>query len=494
MPPRCLISHRLTSSIQYRGLLPSSSSALRWSGRRNTDSYTSHRNQSTSSTVSWPLDPHPPNTTPLPLHGIRILDLSRVLAGPFCTQILADYGASVLKVEQPVVGDETRQWRTHGETAQFWKDNETGSSAMPTMSLYYASINRNKRSMTLNLKAPAALPILQSLIREADVLVHNFLPSRAEALGLGYEAVKKVNPRLIYASVSGYGGTGPKANRAGYDAIALAEAGLLHITGNKDSGPTKPGVAIADLCTGLYAHGAILAGLRQRDADGVGGRGCKVDGSLFETGLSLLINVGLASLNLDLAKGKEGRRTGGRFGLGHAALVPYGGFETGENSIEGGTGRMMFIAANNNRQWKRLCEVMGAEQLLQEERFSTNDGRVENRDEINGLIGARFKKKSLKEWLAVFEGSGLPYGPINNVVEALEDEQSLARGMVVDIDDFEAAKDGVLKTIGPAVKFEGANMSVRRKPPTLGEHTDEVLSGLGFTGATIEELRRENVV
>jgi succinate---hydroxymethylglutarate CoA-transferase len=353
------------------------------------------------------------------------------------------------------------------------------------MSLYYASINRNKRSMTLNLKHPTALGIVKELAKQADVLVHNFLPSAIAKLGLTWEEMHALNPRLVYASISGYGATGPKAARAGYDAIALAEAGLLHITGNKDSGPTKPGVAIGDLCTGLYVHGAILAGLRQRDVEG---KGCKIDGSLFETGLTLLINVGLASLNLDLDKGPERRRKGGRFGLGHAALVPYGGFKTKD-------GRMIFVAANNNRQWRKLCEVLAIwDEVRGVERFGSNDGRVENREEVDGLVGKRLMEKTSKEWLEVFEGTGLPYGAINNVVEALEDEQSHARDMVMEIKDFEAAKDGVLRTIGPAVKFDSAKMGLRRKPPTLGEHTDEILSDLGYDSVAVEQLRRDKVV
>jgi succinate---hydroxymethylglutarate CoA-transferase len=350
------------------------------------------------------------------------------------------------------------------------------------MSLYFASVNRNKKSMTLDLKSPEGVEVVRRLVQQSDVLVHNFLPGKAEELGIGWEEMREVNKGLVYASVSGYGANGPKKSRAGYDAIALAEAGLLHITGERDGGPVKPGVAIGDLCTGLYCHGAILAGLRQRD---VTGEGCRVEGSLFETGLSLLINVGLASLNLDRDRGK--RRRGGRFGLGHAALVPYGGFKTRD-------GRMLFIAANNNRQWKKLCEVMSLGDLLAEERFGSNDGRVENREEIDGLLQKRFDELSLTEWLQIFDGTGLPYGPINDVVEALEDEQSLARNMVMEIDDFEAAKDGLLRTIGPAVKFEGTNMDVRLKPPRLGEHTEEVLSELGYNQTSIDRLRSDGIV
>ena len=405
-----------------------------------------------------------------------MLDLSRVLAGPFCTQILADYGADVLKVEQPGIGDETRLWRTDGE-GQKWKEE------YPLMSLYFAAINRNKRSMTVNLKDEKGIEIIKQLAKESDVMVNNFLPGKMQKMGLGWEEMKQITPRLVYASVSGYGASGPSSQRAGYDAIALAEAGMLHITGEATGPPTKPGVAIADLCTGLYAHGAILAALRQRD---VTGEGCSIDGSLFETSLSLLINVGLASLNLDVDKGAEKRRRGKRMGLGHAALVPYGAFKTKE-------GRYFFLAANNNRQWDALSKKMDIPELAGEKHFQSNDGRVENRKEINDTLQKRFSEMTLPEWLDEFGGSGLPYGPINDVVEALEDRQSLARGMVMDIDHFEAARDGMLKTIGPAVKFEGHEFGVRRKPPLLGEHTDEVLEELGMAD-NADALRASGVV
>ncbi|OAP59026.1 hypothetical protein AYL99_06323 [Fonsecaea erecta] len=453
---------------------------------------------SSSSSSSWVQIPHrplstftpgnnnkPPNRR-LPLEGLKILDLTRVLAGPFCTQILADYGASVLKVEQPGVGDETRQWRTHHE-AQKWKDQHR------LMSLYFAAVNRNKKSVTVNFKDARGREIVARLARQwegtgVDVVVHNFLPGKMEGMGLGYEQLKQAmgeaGERLIYAAVSGYGPSGPSAQRAGYDAIALAEAGLLHITGEEGRPPSKPGVAMADLCTGLYTHGAILAALHQRDRTG---KGCLIEGSLFESSLSLLINVGLASLNLDVDQGPEKRRRGKRLGLEHPSLVPYGGFETKDK-------KMMYVAANNNRQWKGFCGRMGIAAMAEDERFSTNDGRVEHREEINRILQEKFRAKTKDEWLAAFEGSGLPYGAINDVVEALEHPQAKARNMVVDVEDFEAARDGVLRLIGPAVKFEGAQMNVRLKPPLLGEHTEEVLAKLGYGSAEVAELRKSGVV
>ena len=405
----------------------------------------------------------------LPLHGLKILDLSRVLAGPFCTQLLADYGADVLKIEQPGSGDETRVWRTTGEGV-FWKPE------YPLMSLYYASINRNKRSCTINLKTKTGVEIVKQMIKESDVVVENFLPGKIDELGLGWDVVKELNPRIIMASVSGYGPTGPSRQRAGYDAIALAEAGLLHITGQPDGPPAKPGIAIGDLCTGLYMHGAILAALEGRRSTGVG---CKLDASLFESSLSLLINVGLASLNL----GKKGTR----LGLGHPNLVPYGGYHTKD-------GRYMFIAANNNRQFSAFCKRIGRPELSTDERFNTNDGRVENRDELVRLINEHFSTKNLSEWLEIFEGSGLPYGAINDVTEALTHPQAGARAMVEEIDDFTSAAQGVLRTIAPAVKFGGMEMKARRNPPLLGEHTDEVLEEMGYGEEKLASLRKDGIV
>ena len=405
----------------------------------------------------------------LPLDGLKILDLSRVLAGPFCTQLLADYGADVLKIEQPGQGDETRQWRTSGEGV-FWKPE------YPLMSLYYASINRNKRSCTINLKSKKGVEIVKQMIKESDVVVENFLPGKIDELGLGWDVVKELNPKVIMASVSGYGPSGPSRQRAGYDAIALAEAGLLHITGQPGGPPTKPGIAIGDLCTGLYMHGAVLAALEARRSTGVG---CKLDASLFESSLSLLINVGLASLNL----GKKG----GRLGLGHPNLVPYGGYTTKD-------GRYMFIAANNNRQFTAFCQKIGRPEFSSDKRFDTNDGRVENRVELVRLINEHFSTKNLRDWLEIFEGSGLPYGAINDVNEALTHPQAEARAMVEEIDDFTSAAQGLLKTIAPPVKFSGIEMKARRKPPVLGEHTSEVLGEMGYSEAALVALRKQGIV
>ncbi len=394
-------------------------------------SATTRRHIRPLTTDSTPTSP----TKPL-LSGIKILDLTRVLAGPFCTQILADYGASVLKVEQPGTGDETRQWRAEGE-ARIWKHGGLNSSGVPVISCYYAAINRNKRSLTLNLKSEKGKEIVKRLAREADVVVNNFLPGKMEGMGLGYEELRKGNGGLVYASISGYGATGPSAQRGGYDAVVGAEAGLLHITGEQDGSPVKPGIAIADLCTGLYMHGAIVSALLGRERNG--GMGTKIEGSLFESVMSLLTNVASSWLNL----GKEGKR----WGMGHPSLVPYGGFETKN-------GGWLFVAANNNRQWKLFCEMVKDEDLSADERYRTNDGRVAHRVELEAVVQKRFKTKTLNEWLKVFEGGTLPYGPVNTIEGAFAHPQAEARNMVESV-EFEGMVDGVLRLLGIPSKGTG---------------------------------------
>ncbi|KAF8864617.1 CoA-transferase family III [Acephala macrosclerotiorum] len=385
------------------------------------------------------------------LHGIKILDMSRVLAGPFCTQILADYGAEVIKVEQPGQGDDTRYWRVDGERAIWGKENN--------MSCYFAAVNRNKRSITLDVKKAEGKEILLKLVKNADILVENFIPGKMEQFGLGYDVLSKLNPGLIFASISGYGAQGPYSKRAGYDIIAAAEAGLLHITGEQNGPPTKPGVALVDLSTGLYTHGAILAALQARHRTG---KGQKIDSSLFETQLSLLTSVATVWLNMQ----KEATR----FGTEHPSIVPYAAFQTKDSWIVCG--------AVNNRQFKVLVEVLGCPETAGDERFESNDKRIENRDELKVILDRCFMKKTTSEWLSALEGSGMPYGPINNIEDSFKHPQTKARDMMRTV-DFEAMIDGQLKMVGIPVKFGDTKISIRRRPPLLGEHTDEILKEIG---------------
>lgn len=376
------------------------------------------------------------------------------------------------------MGDETRQWRAAGES-QTWRDSQDDK-----MSLYFSAVNRNKRSITLNLKSAKGIEVVKQLAAESDVVIHNFVPGGAEAMGLAYDDLRRVNERLIYASVSGYGTSGPNRNRSGYDGIALGEAGLLHITGEPGGRPTKPGVAILDMCTGLYAHGAILAALAQRERTG---KGAKIEGSLFETGLNLLINVGVNALNLDTGGDPSARRRGQRWGLEHPSLVPYGAFSTKDD-------KFILIAGNNNRQWKLLCEKLELTEAAEDPRFQTNNGRLNHRTEINGVLGKRIAEYTKDEWMELLNESGLPYGAINDVVEALEHPQAVARDMIMDVPGVEAAQNGLLKLIAPAVRFEGTTMGVRLKPPRLGENTNQILRELGYTDVEISRMKEAEVV
>ncbi|KAL5317475.1 hypothetical protein ACEPPN_014570 [Leptodophora sp. 'Broadleaf-Isolate-01'] len=400
------------------------------------------------------------------LHGIKVLDMSRVLAGPFCTQILADYGAEVIKVEQPGQGDDTRYWRVDGETPTWGKENK--------MSYYFAAVNRNKRSITLDVKREEGKKILLSLVEKADILVENFIPGKMEQFGLGYDVLAKLNPSLIYASISGYGAEGPYSKRAGYDIIAAAEAGLLHITGERDGPPTKPGVALTDISTGLYTHGAILAALQARRRTG---KGQKIDSSLFETQLSLLTSVATVWLNM--------KKEATRFGTEHPSIVPYAAFKTKDS--------WLVCGAVNNRQFKTLVGLLGCVDVVDDERFGSNDRRIENRDSLKGILDACFVKRSTEEWLSALEGSGMPYGPINDMEHSFEHPQAKARDMIEEV-DFEGLLGGKLRTVGVPVKFGDTKAFIRRGPPRLGEHTDEILREIGMDAGEIEALRENGVL
>ncbi|KAI7333789.1 formyl-coenzyme A transferase [Hortaea werneckii] len=425
---------------------------------------------------TFPLRPHIrkqsseafPQTPSGPLKGIRVLDFGRILAGPFCSQILADYGADVVKVEQPGQGDETRSWQGKGESGA-WKDD------VGPMSFYFAAINRNKRSLTLDLKKPEALKIVKELVKETDIVIENFVPGGAEKLGVGYAELSKINPRLIYASISGYGSEGPYAHRAGYDAIAAAEGGLMHITGHPDGGPVRPGLGMTDMSTGLYMHGAIMAALYHREKSG---RGQHISASLFETQISLLINIGANWLNM----GRDGQR----FGAAHPSIVPY-------NTWRCKDGVWLALAANNDRQFRTLCQRIDREDLPRDERFTTNAQRVEHRADMDGILDSIFASKTSQEWTEVLNGSGLAHGPVNSIQKAFEHPQTAARNMIQPM-EWDAVSTGEWKGIGVPVKFSETEGAVRKRPPTLSEHTKEVLAEVGYTAQDIENLRGKGVV
>lgn len=408
-----------------------------------------------------------PSSSRGPLAGLKILDFTRVLAGPFCTQILADYGATVTKVEQPG-GEETRKWRGAGEDA-FWKA-DTGP-----MSLYFAALNRSKRSITLDLKKPAGIEVVKRLARESDVVVENFMPGTSERLGMGYEALSKINPRLVYASISGYGTTGPYAGRAGYDAIAAAEAGFMHCTGHPESPPVRAAFGMTDMSTGLFAHGAIMAALLERSQSG---KGQHISASLWETQLAMTVNVGGNWIN----RGVEG----GRYGAAHPSAVPYNAWQCRD-------GVYFVVAANSDKQYAKLCTRLEREDLISDERFETNALRVQNRKAIDDILADIFKMKSSDEWMQALSGSGLAHGPVNTVQRAFQHPQLEPRRMVEAV-GWQAAEDGEWRTLGVPVKFSETKGAVRGPPSLVGEHSEQVLKEAGFSGKEIAQMHEDGVV
>lgn len=394
----------------------------------------------------------------LPLDGIVVLDLSRILAGPYCTMMLGDLGAEVIKVERPGSGDDTRSWGppfAGGEAA------------------YYLCLNRNKRSLTLDLSRPAGRGIALDLAHRADVLVENFSPGVTTKLGIDWEAVSALNPRLIYCSITGYGPDGPYRDRTGYDMVVSAVGGLMGITGEEDGGPVKAGVAITDVTTGLMAQGAITAALLQRERTG---RGQKIDLSLLEAQVAALVNIG----SNYLVAGKQARR----WGTAHESIVPYQAFQAKDGHIA--------VAAANDKLWQRFCRVLGRPDLAADERYATNPRRVERRRELIPILAAELARKTRQEWMDLLVPEGIPCGPINSIEDVFNDPQVLHRGMLQVVDHKTI---GQLKLAGIPVKYSAAQLRVRRPPPLLGEHSEEILREfLNLDEREIARLREEGVI
>jgi crotonobetainyl-CoA:carnitine CoA-transferase CaiB-like acyl-CoA transferase len=391
------------------------------------------------------------------LAGIRVLDLTRVLAGPTCAMMLGDMGADVIKVEPPA-GDDTRSW---------------GPPFAAGEAAYYLGANRNKRSMTLNMAMPAGQKVLAGLIGRTDVVIDNFKLGTLARWGFRDEWFDAQAPAVVRCSITGYGTTGPKAALPGYDFVLQAESGLMSITGAADGPPTKYGVAIVDVCTGMLACNAILAALNARHGSG---RGQKVEVSLFESALHMLVNV--ASNVLVAGRG------GGRYGNGHASIVPYTTYQAKD--------AMMAIAVGNDVQFAKCAAVLGHPEWANDERFSTNRARVAHRGLVDGGINAALAVDTAGNWIAKLRAAGVPCGRINSVTEALADEQTQARDM---IETVAHPTIGDLRLTGMPYKFSATPASVRRPPPLLGEHTDEILRDeLGFDAAAIAALRREGVI
>jgi formyl-CoA transferase len=397
-------------------------------------------------------------TLPPALSGVRVLDLSRVLAGPYCTMLLGDLGADILKVEQPGHGDDTRAWGPP------YAGGESG---------YYLSVNRNKRSLTVDLKQSAGQDIIRALARESDVVVENFKLGTLERLGLGYAQLSELNPRLNWATISGYGPDGPDADRPGYDFVVQGEAGIMAITGEPDGEPMKVGVAVVDVTTGMYTAIAILAALRARDTHGVGQR---IDSSLLTSAVSWLANVGQNHLITD--------RPAKRYGNAHANIVPYQSFHARDQYITVGVG--------NDRQFAAFCAVLGLPDLPADPRYATNPARVEHRDELVTQLQAVIETRDAADLLAAWRAAGVPSGSINSVEQVFADPQVLAREMVVEIEHPTA---GALRMAGIPYAMSGTPSSVRLPPPLLGQHTDEILrERLGLSPERIAALRERGAV
>ncbi|PSN66933.1 CAIB/BAIF family protein [Corynespora cassiicola Philippines] len=404
----------------------------------------------------------------LPLAGIKVLDMTRVLAGPYCTQILGDLGGDVIKIEHPTRGDDTRAWGP--PYAKYSQDDLDG----PGESAYYLAVNRNKRSIGLSFAHPAGVDILHRLVKECDVLVENYLPGSLGKYAMDYETVSKINPGLVYASITGYGQTGPYRNRAGYDVMVEAEFGLMHITGARDGPPVKVGVAVTDLTTGLYTSNSIMAALLNRIKSG---RGQHIDVALSDCQVATLANIASSTLI-------SGKRDSGRWGTSHPSIVPYKAFKTSDGDI--------LLGGGNDRLYGVLCNRIGKPEWILDDRFKTNALRVKHRDTLEELIEAETRKKTTQEWLEILEGCGMPYAAINDVQDTLNHEHVLARDMVKEVDHPAC---GPIKLVNTPVKWSESTPGIRTPPPTLGQHTDEILKDtLGMSEGDVAALRGEGVV
>jgi crotonobetainyl-CoA:carnitine CoA-transferase CaiB-like acyl-CoA transferase len=405
------------------------------------------------------------------LDGIKVLDLSRVLAGPWCTQILADLGADVVKIERPGVGDDTRSWGP-----PFLKDAEGQDT---TQSTYFTACNRNKRSMTVDMASAEGQQILRRMAAEADVVVENFKTGGLAQYGLDYASLRAVNPRLVYCSVTGFGHDGPYAERAGYDLMIQAMSGMMSITGRPDAepggGPLRVGVALIDLFTGCYASTAILAALRAREASG---EGQHIDMALLDVSMAILANQATALLNT----GKPPQRQGNT----HPSLAPYQDIATQDGS--------MLLAIGNNGQFARFCEAAGHAEWAADERFASNTLRVKHRAELIALMEAVTRTRTTAEWVTLLEDKAVPCGPINDIGQAFGDAQVQARGLAVTLP--RDAGDGIEAITGVAspLRLTATPPVLRRAPPALGQHTDEVLAELGFSADEVARLKASQVV
>jgi crotonobetainyl-CoA:carnitine CoA-transferase CaiB-like acyl-CoA transferase len=392
-----------------------------------------------------------------PLSGLTVVDFTRVLSGPYCTMLLADMGARVIKIEQPGRGDDTRAW---------------GPPFIGRESAYFLSVNRNKESLTLDLKHSRARDVIEPLLDSADVLVENFRPGAMERLGLHYESVRLRRPRLVYCSISGFGQTGPRHEQAGYDAVVQAEGGLMSITGSADGPPYRLGVAIADIVSGMFAaHGVTLALLARERT----GRGQLVDVGMLDATAALLTYQAA----IYFATGRAPARMGNR----HPTIVPYETFTAADGDF--------VLAVGNDDQWRRFCRIAGLEDISADERFATNRARVSNYGTLRPLLQEHLGGRTRQDWIAALTAAGVPCGSVRSIDEVLADPQLGARRM---IEAVEHAAAGPVRVTGVPIKLSDTPGGVRTAPPMLGEHTGAVLRSLGFDETQIASLREAGAI
>jgi len=402
-----------------------------------------------------------------PLQGLRVFDLTRILAGPTCTQLLGDLGADVIKIERPGEGDDTRKWGP-----PYLRDaagEDTGESA------YYLSSNRNKRSLSLDIAKPGGQALARRLIADCDILVENFKAGGLAKYGLAYADLKDEFPNLIYCSITGFGQSGPYAPRAGYDYLAQGMGGMMSLTGEPDGEPMKVGVGIADVMCGMYATSAILAALHHRDR---GGSGQYIDLALLDTQVAWLVNEGLNYLTSG--------RVPHRLGNEHANIVPYKVLPCADGHF--------ILAVGNDAQYRRFCSFAGVPELADDARFATNAARVRNREALYDLLPEITRRKTRAAWLDGLERLGVPSGPVNTLDQVFADPQVQHRGMRLTL-PYEGAEDGRVDLIANPIKLSATPVDYRRPPPRLGQHTEEVLRGLlGMEPDEIARLRDAGVV
>lgn len=401
------------------------------------------------------------------LEGIRVLDLSRVLAGPWCGQVLADLGAEVIKVERPKYGDDTRSWGPP------WMKNDNGTDT--SEAAYYQSTNRNKLSVAIDISTSEGQDLIRELVMQSDILIENYKAGSLKKYGLDYECLSKLNPKLIYCSITGFGQTGPRAEEPGYDFIIQGMGGLMSVTGEKDSlpggGPQKLGIAFSDITTGLYATIAIQAALINRNLSGLGQY---IDMALLDVQIATLANQGMNYLASD--------KIPIRYGNAHANIVPYQVFK----SLD----RDFIIACGNDTQFIQLCRAIGLPDLPNDSRFTRNTDRIKYRVEITDLLSNHFAQKTADEWVEVIHAAKVPVGLINNLEQALKEPQVVERQMLIDMHHPQRTN---LKVIGSPIKMSRTPVEYKYAPPQLGQHTDEILSRV-VSQDRLEALRSKGIV